>query len=481
MPREQAGASKSLKSRIALFLLLALAVVVAVVAWVRAATHYSLTRKLADGTTLRIVQTSFGNELSYHEPKPQPWMLAIGRRLPFATASRLGWWFKGGDWDSVTGPPEETNFGLFFTHDGPTTSTAPSRSHYHIVLFDEQGNSFDAPFAVRDSDGFNPTNKYFHSLEMQAFPLVPRHGKTIGLRFLSDPQNGKAGAVIAEFRIHNPHPGPFPAWTPEPLPDAKRAGSVVATLTDFTTGVSRVHPGQAASDNEPTITRLGLRLEEASQSNCSWKPHGLQVSDASGNLWMPFSPASSAAAHAGDGYVMAFPGTLWPGEAAWKLRIELSRADGFAPEELWTASALPMPPEGSNLSAFPSSTLRSSLLANTSSTGLSNSPSLFSTNINGCSIRLNLVRARAPGGKSEQSPVDVTLSVSVEQIPNDFRLSLVKVSDDKGRSVKIKSSSEWLRWGSSFHLDVPPEATRLDCTFAYHQSRFVEFLAAPNR
>ncbi len=87
-----------MKSRRALFLLLALGVVAAVVVWVRAATHYSLTRKLADGTTLRIVQASFGNELSYHEPKPQAWLLAIGRRLPFATASRLGWWFKGGDW-----------------------------------------------------------------------------------------------------------------------------------------------------------------------------------------------------------------------------------------------------------------------------------------------------------------------------------------------------------------------------------------------
>jgi hypothetical protein len=471
-----------MKSRRALFLLLALGVVAAVVVWVRAATHYSLSRKLADGTTLRIVQATFGTEFSYHEPKPQPWLLAIGRRLPFATASRLGWWFKGGDWSSVTAPPGETNFALFYTHDGPTTSSASSRNHYHIVLFDEQGNSFDAPIASRGSDGFNPTNTYFHSLEMQAFPLVPRHGKTIGLRFLSDQKDGKGETVIAEFRIPNPNPGPFPRWTPEPLPDVTRAGSVVATLTGFTTGLSRAHPGQAASDNEATITRLGLRLEEPGQSNCSWKPHGIQVSDATGNLWMPDSPASSAEGPAGDAYVMTFSGTLWPGEPAWKLRIELSRTNGFAPEELWTASALPVPAEDTNSPVAPSSILRSSLLqANQPSAGGTNSPPVFSTNINGCSIRLNLARARTSGGRSGPPSSDVTLSVALDQIPNDFRLSLVKVSDEKGRPVKIKSANEWLRWGSSFNLAVPPDATRLECTFAYHQSRFVEFVAAPTR
>ena len=322
-----------MKSRRALFLLLALGVVAAVVVWVRAATDYSLTRKLADGTTLRIVQASFGNELSYHEPKPQAWLLAIGRRLPFATASRLGWWFKGGDWCYTICPPGETNFGLFYIHDGPTTLSAASGNHYRILVSDEQGNSYEGD-GGRTSGGFNPKNKYFHTLEMQTFPLVPRHGKTIGLRFLSDPKDGKGVTVIAEFRIPNPNPGPFPTWTPEPLPDVQRAGSVIATLTGFATGLSRAHPEQAARDNEPTITRLGLQLEEPGQTNCLWKPHGIEVSDATGNLWMPYSPASSAAGHAGDAYIMTFPHTLWPGEPAWKLRIELSRTNSFAPEEL---------------------------------------------------------------------------------------------------------------------------------------------------
>jgi hypothetical protein len=178
---------------------------------------------------------------------------------------------------------------------------------------------------------------------------------------------------------------------------------------------------------------------------------------------------------------MTFPQTLWPGEAAWKLRIELSRTNGFEPEELWTATGLPVPAEDSNLAAAASSVVRSSLQANTPPVGLTNSPSVFSTNINGCSIRLELGRTKASGGKSEQSSSDITLSVSIEQIPNDVRLNLVSVSDENGRTVRIKSSNEWLRWGSSFHLTVPPDATRLDCTFAYHKSRFVEFVAAPKR
>jgi len=480
MQPEMAKAPTSLKSRCAVFLLLALGVVVAVVVWVRAATHYSLSRKLADGTTLRVVQASFGTVLSYHEPKPRPWLLAVGRRLPFATASRLGWWFNGGDWCSLTCPPGETNFAVFYTHDGPTTPAAASGNHYRIVVFDEQGNSYEGA-GGRTSGGFNPANKYFHTLEMETFPLVPRHGKTIGLRFLSDQKDGKGGTAIAEFHIPNPNPGPFPTWVPEPLPDVKRAGSVVATLTGFTTGLSRAHPEQAARANEATVTRLGLQLEEPGQTNCFWKPHGIEVSDATGNLWMPYSPASSAAGHGSDAFDMTFPQTLWPGEAAWKLRIELARTNSFEPEELWTASGLPVPAEASNLAAAASSVVRSSLQANTPPVGLTNSPSVFSTNINGCSIRLELGRTKASAGKSEQSSSDITLSVSIEQIPNDSRLSLVRVSDENGRTVKIKSSNEWLRWGSSFHLAVPPDATRLDCTFAYHKSRFVEFVAAPKR
>lgn len=293
------------------------------------------------------------------------------------------------------------------------------------------------------------------------------------MRFLSDPKDGKGVTVIAEFRIPNPNPGPFPTWTPEPLPDVQRAGSVIATLTGFATGLSRAHPEQAARDNEPTITRLGLQLEEPGQTNCLWKPHGIEVSDATGNLWMPYSPASSAAGHAGDAYIMTFPHTLWPGEPAWKLRIELSRTNSFAPEELWTAFALPVPAEDTKSPAAPSSILRASLQANQPSAGSTNSPAVFSTNINGCSIRLDLARARASS--------DVTLSVALEQIPNDFRLSLVKISDEKGRPVKIKSANDWLRWRSTFNLAVPRDATRLDCTFAWHKSRFVEFVAAPSR
>ena len=476
-----AKAPKSLQSRYSLFLLLALGVVVAVVVWVRSATNYALTRKLADGTTLRIVDASFGTDHSYHEPRTRPWLLAIGRRLPFSTASRLGWWFNGGDWCYEKSAPGETNFALFYIHDGPTTLPAASGNHYRIVLFDDQGNSYEGAVAARTSGGFNPTNKYFHTLEMQAFPLVPQHGKTIGLRFFSDQKDGKGGAAIAEFHIPNPHPGRFPTWVPEPLPDVKYAGSVAATLTEFTTGLSRAHPEQAARQNEQTITRLGLQLEEPGKSNCGWKPHGIEVSDATGNLWMPYSPASSAAGPASEAYTLTFPGTLWPGEAAWKLRIELSRANGFEPTELWTTSDLLVPAAGSNLFAAPSSMVRSSLQASNPSVGLSNSPSVFSTNINGCSIRLELAATKASGGKSEPSSSDVTLSVSIEQIPNDFRLNLVRVSDEKGRTVKINSSNEWLRWRSLFHLTVPLDATRLDCTFAYHKSRFVEFLAAPKR
>lgn len=474
MQPARAKDSKSWKWRIGLFLLLALGLVVAVVVFMFTAMDYSLRRQLADGSTLRIVDVSFGTDHSYHEAQPKAWQLAMGKKLPYLVAARLGWWFRGGSSIAQGGYGGVTNLLLFFTHEGAGKMRPASRKSYRVIVFDDQGNSFEGE-ANGEAGGPDSTDTHFHFLNAASFDAYPRRCKTIGVRFLQDQKDGKAGETIAEFHIPNPHPGSFPAWFPEPVPDVKHAGDLSATLMEFTTGLSRDHPEGAARENEESMTRLALHLGDA--PNCPWKPMMLEVSDATDNRWLPYSPATRTRENASD-YTLTFPGTLWPGEAAWKLRVELSRASGFEPEELW-ACGMPVSAEGSKMAGAHLSTFQMQT-GNVATTSPEHPPG-FSTNINGCSIHLETSEAKKARDASQAETLDVSLFMSAETISNDFRLTLVKITDEQGREVKIKSSTEWLREQSSYDLTAPPDTTRLHCTFAYHRSRFVEFVVAPKR
>jgi hypothetical protein len=153
---------------------------------------------------------------------------------------------------------------------------------------------------------------------------------------------------------------------------------------------------------------------------------------------------------------MTLSGNLWPGESAWKLRIELSPAPNVPPDELATLTDLPVPPEGSAL------------------------PLSQSTNMGQFSIRLQRVETKKPSAKAKNSAtLPVTISYNAEGLPEDCHLSLVKVSDEHGRKVQINGSRELSRWGDSFDLAVPTNATRLNCAFGLRKSRFVEFIAKP--
>jgi hypothetical protein len=73
------------------------------------------------------------------------------------------------------------------------------------------------------------------------------------------------------------------------------------------------------------------------------------------------------------------------------------------------------------------------------------------------------------------------ISVRAEGVSEGWRLSLVRVVDDQGREVGVQNGQEW-NWGSGelvFGLKLQPDASRVDCTFALHKSRFFEFLARP--
>jgi hypothetical protein len=147
-----------------------------------------------------------------------------------------------------------TNLVIYICHEGPGPVGVPSSKPYRAVAFDDEGNGFEVPFSG-GAGRSDAANAHFHLLQGITFDAYPRHCKIIGVRILPDEKDAKDGTTLAEFHIPNPHPGPFPTWVPESMPDVKRAGEVVATLTEFTTGLSVAHPKTTARQ-EPRPTAI---------------------------------------------------------------------------------------------------------------------------------------------------------------------------------------------------------------------------------
>jgi hypothetical protein len=158
---------------------------------------------------------------------------------------------------------------------------------------------------------------------------------------------------------------------------------------------------------------------------------------------------------------LVFAGALWPGEAAWKLRVEYSRTADFEVDELWTVRGLqvPQPAEMRNLQN--TTTNQGTTLKLVAFTGAD---------------------ADQPGNlKWLMEKGEPRISVRAERVSEGWRLNLVRVIDDLGREVEAHAGNDWA-WGSGeqvFGLKLQPDACGVDCTFALHRSRFFDFLAKP--
>jgi|HubBroStandDraft_1064217.scaffolds.fasta_scaffold139948_3 hypothetical protein len=93
---------------------------------------------LRDGSVLTVKAVSFGTDHSYRETRPKPWQLAIGKRLLYALAARLGWHFTTGGSVGTGNWKGTTSMAIFTVREGP--GDFPSDSLGAVVL-DDQGNS----------------------------------------------------------------------------------------------------------------------------------------------------------------------------------------------------------------------------------------------------------------------------------------------------------------------------------------------------
>ena len=182
-------------------------------------------------------------------------------------------------------------------------------------------------------------------------PVVPRRSETLELHLF------QADELIETVRIRNPLFGRFPNWQPEPLPATKTSGDLKVRLTGFSVGVAELGGNLARVNRAQTHVRtitlhpdpnvvFKLDLSSPRGTNEAWLVSHAELSDATGNR-VHGRPSQFRET---DEY--SFGPALWPEEAAWRLKLTLSRSRGFDPEELVTFTRVRVPSVGATNITF---------------------------------------------------------------------------------------------------------------------------------
>jgi hypothetical protein len=167
--------------------------------------------------------------------------------------------------------------------------------------------------------------------------------------------------------------------------------------------------------------------------------HPVQVRDAAGNA-LPRLPDES-------GYRLAVMATLWPGEEAWRLKLDLKRARGFAPGDIVTFKNVPVPKVGT-ANVMP-----------------------ITNFVGGMELVLREFR-RNP----DRSWIRVELPAQPDGVVVDF----VEITTDTGEKPAYPGQAAGWPFGSILDLpSIPANVQTMDITWVVQKTRSVEFLVKP--
>jgi len=152
---------------------------------------------LPDGSVLKVVAVSFGTNHSYQEVGPKGWQLAIGQRLPYGMAARLGWRFdtKGLGWGNT------------YTGNGPvilTTREGPGKSATNKIAAFTFHDNGDAWNWGPDVPRVDQKTTHYHQLQMWPILYYPGRSKTLVVQFIWEKGDGTADVPIMQFHIAQP-------------------------------------------------------------------------------------------------------------------------------------------------------------------------------------------------------------------------------------------------------------------------------------
>ena len=334
------------------------------------------------------------------------------------------------------------------------------------------------------------------------FSSLPRRSRMIECIIYPLPGGPNATNPVGRVTFVNPAYGLFPQWQPEPVPTAKSTGDLEVRLENFVIfgrspdrakATMAVGPlgnriftqdvsaniiagvagepwllGQPSDNGQVADTGFRITLNPKKNTNEIWVFQDYELTDATGNMLQraPFSQTGWTIGgiplrqRVGDKATLTeiLPGTLWPDESAWQLKVELKRAEGYDPADIVTFKHVPVPPPGTN----DYSHLMTNYVGDVQVviTGFERQPQF--RRITGTSLInvMNAIRVELPGK------------------PGGVAVDVLSVTSDSGEVIRgIPFGS-----GSSYALNfttLPANATNLDVTLLVQKTRTVSFLVKP--
>lgn len=271
------------------------------------------------------------------------------------------------------------------------------------------------------------------SISPWSFSAFPRRGKVLIFRIYARNSSDRWD-TLAEFKMRNPTPGPYPVWKAMTLPVTQTNGDLEVSLVELISGAKTIQwlPGQRP------FTAARFKVKQNGQPTESWVPDRMEATDATANEGS-FQIINCGATN-GLVFYDAQTTSLSPSEV-WRLRMRFVRENDFAPDQLWTSPDLPVRNGG--------------LL-----------PANLTTNFQSCQLSVELK--------------GYTVQAKLNPKPKDARLRLMQIADNRGTPLEHLGGSF-----GDYEFDgqwkVSPGAESIKIRIGLAEIRHFEFLAQPAR
>jgi hypothetical protein len=418
--------------------LLALGTGLASLAWLGTVPPPVQTRRLPDGSILELQGATYGTGEAV---RGSGWQKVLYALLPPARKHQARVTVLRGE------RPGQVTF--HFRTDRPGTAPRHSLGLLYASVFDEHGCEVSS-WRWEEQ----------HPTEQLSFPVFPRRARTVGLRLYK--LKGVRWTLLAEFRVSNPRPGPYPIWSPPPLPlsqpmgEDPGGGRPAVTLTELTANREEnlgfgMWPGKV-------YWRAIFRVTRDGKPTRDWTLSALTFTDPTGNTW---EPGAQDYSQRGDEIHANFSAPLWADETAWKLKAEFSRTGSaaFGPDELWTVRDLPVPRRGKVIPLRRRAFVQGVPLEVVSIAGAYAEDEWF------------------PG--LSPSPYPWVGIRRPDPMPPNAYWTIVRLTDQEGRELKWKPAASIgspKRMEELLAVHILPGTRRINLTLAVHKGRTVEFL-----
>ena len=414
-------------------------------------------------------------------------------------------WFAGTTYGTINTPPSpekyigqhniQINEGetfetpqLFVWFQWKETNTPPGRTRPRLFakLADQKGVERGAVSYPAFSDGV--------LLSYAAFRVIPRRSQMLQLNFYPEEAIFASSLnPVASISITNPLYGHFPGWKPEALPKVRTAGDLEVRLENL-----EVQPqitSTSVQQGKRSVTRGGnletffdVSLKSARGTNEAWMVQRSELSDATGNVIrnMKFAPVnllidnSETRTFNLPSDTQNFSATLWPDEAAWKLKLELKRYAGFASNELVTFQNVPL----LRFSGLAESTSTQSIKSFYSLVGPTNE--IWMTNTMG-QLQVVLMEDMRWVNFAIKYMHMPKFHLKLLNAPHDWDVDVVQMTTSSGEPVHVGSGNDLIPNLATGVLEVEPfrfafaptNAPTVDITCAVQKTRLLEFLVKP--